>query len=45
MFGRAKGWRIKIKVTDKGSALSVLCEFFTQRTKIKTKTISSHMLK
>lgn len=38
-----KGWRVSINVTDKGSALFVLLEFFTHRAKIKTKSVSSHM--
>ena len=45
MVGRRKAWRVKIKVIDNGFALSVLTEFFTQRTKTETKIISSHMLK
>lgn len=35
-----KGWKVSINVTDKGSALFVLPEFFIHRPKIKTKSIS-----
>ena len=36
MVGEGKDWRVKIKVTGRSSALSVLFEFFTHRPKNKS---------